>query len=84
MRRMACLCGPIVKKLAAEPTKHIRLFPEASLSIEMDDLFAPYRKILVNGRADQALGYSKDTDDGALLMLLRRSRGLNFLKEKLS
>jgi len=71
---------PVVKKLAAEPTKHVRLFPEASLSIEMCDPVAPHRKILVNGRADWAFGYSKDRDDGALLIAIEAKQRSEFSK----
>jgi hypothetical protein len=70
----------VVNKLAAEPTRRVRLFPEASLSIEMCDPFVPHRKILVTGRADWAFGYSKDGDDGALLVAIEAKQRSEFSK----
>ena len=71
---------PVVKKLATEPTKRVRLFPEASLSVEIYDPFVLHRKILVNGRADWAFGYSKDGDNSALLVAIEAKQRSEFSK----
>lgn len=68
----------IVNRPAAEPIKHVKLFPEASLSIEMYDPFVPYRKILVTGRADWAFGYSTAGDEDAPLIAIEAKQRLEF------
>ncbi len=73
---------PVVNKLAVEPTRRVRLFPEVSLSIEMCDPFVPHRQILVTGRADWAFGYSIDGDKGALLAAIEAKQESEFSKGK--
>lgn len=48
----------------------VRLFPETFLAIQMCDPIIPERKIQVTGRADWALGYSKNGKEGAWLVTI--------------
>jgi len=72
----------VVNRPAVEPIKRVKLFPEASLSIEMCDPFVPHRKILVTGRADWAFGYSTAGEKGALLVAIEAKQKSEFSKGK--
>ena len=50
------------------PKKHVKLYSESTISVEIPDRSSPNSKFLVSGRADWALGYSSKDEDGALLV----------------
>jgi len=60
-----------------EPMKRVTLFPEFSLSVQMDNMNG---KFLVAGRADWALGYSNAGDEGALLIAIEAKQRSEFSK----
>ena len=66
--------------LAAELLKHVKLFPEASLSVEMRNKSVPDGKFLVTGRADWALGYGKAGDEGTLPIAIEARQRSEFSK----
>ena len=70
----------VVNMPAAEPIKRVKLFPEASLSIEMRNKLIPNGKILVTGLADWALGYSTAGDEGTLLVAIEAKQRSEFSK----
>jgi len=69
-----------VNILAAEPMKHVKLFPESSLSAEISNKLVPNGKILVTGRADWTLGYGTAGDEGALLIAMEAKQRSEFSK----
>lgn len=58
------------EKLAMNPMHRVKLFPETSLSIEVDDLHKSNHKFRVTGRADWAFGYNANGDGGSLLVAI--------------
>jgi hypothetical protein len=58
-----------------QPLKHVKLFPGASISIEMSN-----GKVLVTGRADWALGYDTAGDEGTLLIAMKAKQRSEFSK----
>lgn len=63
-----------------QPLKHVKLFPEASISIEMCNESVPNSKFLVTGRADRALGYGTAGDEGTLLVAMEAKQRSEFSK----
>jgi hypothetical protein len=60
-----------------QPIKPVKLFPEFSLSIQMDKKNG---KFLVTGRADWAMGYSNVGDEGAILVAIEAKQESEFSK----
>jgi hypothetical protein len=63
--------------LAETPTKPVKLFPEPTVSVEIQNRSVG-KKFLVSGRADWALGYSSVGDDGALLIAIEAKQRSDF------
>jgi hypothetical protein len=60
-----------------QPIKPVKLFPEFSLSIQMDKKNG---KFLVTSRADWAMGYSNVGDEGAILVAIEAKQESEFSK----
>jgi|SRR5580700_5351286 hypothetical protein len=79
LRQRWCLRHQVPNKGSTPYTmKHIKLFPEASLSVEMPNKSVPNRKFLVTGQAVWALEYRTTRDEGTLLVVMeakQRSKG---------
>lgn len=58
------------EKPVKDATKHVRLFPEASVSIEVPNKELPGGKIVVSGRADWAMGYRSAARENILLVAM--------------
>jgi hypothetical protein len=70
----------IVNMPATRPLKQVKLFPEASLCVEMRNKSVPNGKILVSGQADWALGYDTAGDEGSLLIAMEAKQRSEFSK----
>lgn len=64
------------------PTKQrklpVKFYPEPTVSVEIADPFNPNRKYLVSGRADWAMGYSPNGEDGALFIAVEAKQRATF------
>ena len=56
-----------------------KLYPESAISIEIVDPRSADRNFVVCGRADWALGYGSNDEDGALLVALEAKRRSEFI-----
>ena len=69
-------CTPL-KKTTALPIKPFMLFPEVTMSVEIENESGQF---LVSGRADWALGYGSTGNEGALLSAIEAKRYPEFSK----
>ena len=60
------------------PKKPIKLFPASTISVEILNRSVSNSRFLVSGRADWAMGYSLEDEDGALLVAVEAKQRSEF------
>lgn len=73
-------CTPLKKSPSGTQNKPFKLFPEATVSIEIENESGWF---LVSGRADWALGYESTGSEGALLCAIEAKKFTEFSEGEL-